>query len=436
MKKMSFENPVFEKKNQSKYIDAQWYDRFEFIGGFQPFTYFNDPSHDRELQKNLFLNKKQRNPHLSYPQINAQELDYREQELLNLKSDILSQESNDVIQQMYRWKINEKIAELRMMRASIEGNDHRFSKYSSFVYGNPEKNIHRYTTWRIRVKLEEILTDESVSSLQKNSAKKLYDLFSELQGSSVPLYQKHDPIRFINSEEKYDASQIKRSFENALTSKNISDWEVLVDHNIKSISVLHDDKTIRIPHQKKLTHTKLEGLIQHEIFTHVHRRENGDRTKIHLLGLGLDRYTKGDEGLAMYNESQISGGTDYAGFAGHFAASLAKGVDGGKRDFRDVFEILILYHQAHGKDEARASDLAWNQCLRIFRGTTGQTAGACFTKDIAYREGNIGIHTMINRNDPERARFMIGRYDPTNPRHLWILDQLNITENDLNNLEK
>jgi hypothetical protein len=31
---------------------------------------------------------------------------------------------------------------------------------------------------------------------------------------------------------------------------------------------------------------------------------------------------------------------------------------------------------------------------------------------------------------------MVGRYDPTNSRHIWILDQLNITKEDFDNLEK
>lgn len=34
------------------------------------------------------------------------------------------------------------------------------------------------------------------------------------------------------------------------------------------------------------------------------------------------------------------------------------------------------------------------------------------------------------------TRFNIGKYDPSNPRHLWVLEQLNITEQDLQELEK
>lgn len=33
------------------------------------------------------------------------------------------------------------------------------------------------------------------------------------------------------------------------------------------------------------------------------------------------------------------------------------------------------------------------------------------------------------------ARFNIGKYDPANDRHIWILEQLNITDKDLLELE-
>jgi hypothetical protein len=41
-----------------------------------------------------------------------------------------------------------------------------------------------------------------------------------------------------------------------------------------------------------------------------------------------------------------------------------------------------------------------------------------------------------NNNSPEQRRFMIGKYDPANARHIWVLDQLNITEEDFDDLEK
>ncbi|MFA5986713.1 MAG: tyrosine/phenylalanine carboxypeptidase domain-containing protein [Parcubacteria group bacterium] len=417
-------------------MDEKWYDRLEFVGGFQPYTYFDDDPQKREDQKNLFLRGEIENPHLDYPKINPNELDYREKELVELKRDILHEEKNDVVRQMYRWKINEKIAEVRMMRATLDGDDKKFDHYSSFVYGVPEQNIHNYTLWQTAKKMCDTISSEKSTDEQKDSAQKILDLCDTETETTIPPHEKVEPIRFISSQEQYTAENIQEAFENALLSQNISGWHVAIDDHVKAISVSQDDKKIKIPQKRTVSGLKLQGLIAHEIFIHAQRRAAGDRTKIHLLGLGLDRYTKGEEGIATYQEGQIMGEEDYAGFGGHFTAALAKGLDGKKRDFRAVFDILKNYYIANGKDAKKSESLAWNLCVRTFRGTTCSTPGTCFTKDIAYREGNIGIHTLIKNDDPEQARFLVGKYDPTNQRHIWILDQLNITEKDLDFLEK
>ena len=186
---------------------------------------------------------------------------------------------------------------------------------------------------------------------------------------------------------------------------------------------------------------RLKALIEHEIGTHVARREKGERTKLKLLGLGLDRYLKGEEGIATYQEQKIEGANDFSGFDGHFAISLASGIDGKKRNFREVFDILKNYYFIKSKKQTTegawesAENSAWSRCIRTFRGTSCQTPGACFTRDIAYREGNIGVWNVIKNNPEEIKRFSVGKYDPGNPRHIWILEQLNITDEDLNKLE-
>ena len=169
--------------------------------------------------------------------------------------------------------------------------------------------------------------------------------------------------------------------------------------------------------------------------------KNGERSKLQLLQLGLDRYLPGEEGLALHRQQAVEGAKDYAGFPGHFPSSLAKGLDEHEpRTFREVYEILKQYYILSEKNrtgeerERMAAELAWKSCVRRFRGTTGATPGAIFTKDIVYREGNIETYELINRKDHEQHRFMVGKYDPSNERHRWILDQLGISEADLENL--
>lgn len=157
--------------------------------------------------------------------------------------------------------------------------------------------------------------------------------------------------------------------------------------------------------------------------------------------MGLDRSLRGEEGVATYREQRILGMEDFAGLDGHLAISLASGINGKKRNFREVFEILKAFYFISSKKEKSealksAVNSAWDQCVRTFRGTTCQTPGACLTRDIVYREGNIGIWNVAKNNPAEIKRFSIGKYDPANPRHIWILEQLGITDSDLDSLER
>ncbi len=74
------------------------------------------------------------------------------------------------------------------------------------------------------------------------------------------------------------------------------------------------------------------------------RRLNGERSKLQLLGLGLDRYEKGEEGIATMREGVLDNEMgDSVGMVSHLAISLAYGLDGVPRNFREVYEIMEKY---------------------------------------------------------------------------------------------
>ena len=145
----------------------------------------------------------------------------------------------------------------------------------------------------------------------------------------------------------------------------------------------------------------------------------------------------------MFEKSLSKKGVqDFAGLEFHLAIGLAQGLDGKKRDFHDVYEILLRHHQLKNlkeskkNPEAEAKKSAWNQAVRVFRGTDCTTPGAAFTKDIIYRQGNIADWEVIGRQPDELLRINIGKYDPSNDRHAWILTQLGITDDDLEQTAK
>jgi len=421
-------------------LDDLWYKPFKSIGAFQDYEYLTGKKELRDEQKRKFLTGEVENPTLDYPELENFNFDQKEQRLLLLKKEILVQEQNDTLRQLYRWRINEKIAELRMLEATYTGDDKRFARYSKFIYGEPSRKIYEYTVSQVKSVVDEKIFDRDpeISATARRLGAEIFEALMNNETALDPAkYNLPKPKKFEDGKE-YQADEIQIAFEEYLKNKQIDGWQVIVDREGKytSVNVSQEKKAVNIPELRKLKHSDLLALMEHELGTHVSRREKGERSKLKLLGLGLDRYLKGEEGIATYAQQKIKGAKDFTGLDYHLAVSLALGIDGKKRDFRKVYEVLKdFYFIKSKKDKGTAlidaQNAAWNTCVRIFRGTSSKTAGACLTKDIVYREGNIGVWNVVKNNPKEVRRFSIGKYDPTNPRHIWILEQLEITDEDL-----
>jgi len=458
---MNLETP---QPTHSESFDSKWYQTFEQLGAFQAYEYLDGNKQYREAERHKFLNSDDGNPSLDYPKIDVERLSSDETQLLQLKEDIIREETNEIVKQVYRWRLNEKIAELRMLKAVASGDMHKFQRYSEFVYGKPSPEIFAFTIHNLREIATSQLTSDDPNI--KNVAQELIDLlpadlpttanYQLPQESDITIVRKQTLKELGNllnldvatgtEGKQYTADEIRDIFQASLESLQAEGWSVVVDTSSKSgISVDQEHKEIKIPESRKLVFTKLRSLVAHEVGTHIARRLNGERSKLHLLGLGLDRYEKGEEGVATMRE-QVLGDSieDFAGLDGHLAISLAIGVDGKPRDFREVYTIMEKYFYLNALSAGKISEealksaqtSAWNRTVRTFRGTDCKTKGVCFTKDIVYREGNIGVWKVASNNPEEIVRFSVGKYDPANCRHIWILDQLGFSETDLEELRK
>lgn len=440
-------------------LDQAWYERFKPTGSFQAYEYLDGDKQLRDREKQRFLGGEIENPTLDYPRLDPEELIKIEQQLLSLKKDLVAGESDPTIRQLYSWKLNEKIAEVRLLQAAKSGDMRRFRRYSQFIYGDPETEVFNYTVNRIKNRAEQSLED--ASSPLRQAADLLEILPSgkpDTSGYNLPapnavssarsqtIVEMAALINIGDTQEMLTAAEIKAAFDSALETLGGQGWQVVVDQSSKTeISVDQQLRQVKVPESRRVSREKLEGLIVHEIGTHVARRQNGERSRLMLLGLGLDRYEQGEEGVATLREQAIKGAVEeFSGLDKHFAIALARGIDGKPRSFRSVFEIIQKLYEFQdlcaGKNQPEAAsasrDQAWNTCVRVFRGTDCRTPGVCFTKDIIYAQGNIGVWNVVRENPAEMMRFNVGKYDPANFRHLWILDQLGITEEDLKNLQE
>jgi hypothetical protein len=440
-------------------LDARWFRNFEMITSTNESveTSLDGEKDARERTKQSFLNGEVENPTLDYPGINPEKLAQEETELLALKDSIIRDEPNEVVAQAYRWRINERLAQVRMLKATANGDMHRFGRYAAFIYGEPDGGVFGYT---VKTALEKaaksIGEDSSIGQAAKDLVSILPDPKMEDQSIKKPDSQTIEAVaKIINSEfenlglsdsekEDFDSDDISSVFTKALESLGAEGWKILNVDNRTKVNVDQEQKEVLVPTGRQVARLKLEQLVIHEIMLHVGRREHGTKSRLSLLGLGLDRYIKGEEGVTTVAEQAHAGKVvAFRGLELHLAAALAKGLDGEPRDFRQTYEVLYKYFlfkelpKAKDKDQAEktAQDKAYAHCVRVFRGTDCKTKGVIFPKDIVYREGNIAVWGLLKNNPNEALKFSIGKYDPANDRHLWILSQLGITDQVLEKLE-
>lgn len=458
-------------------LDKKWFAEFAEIGGFQPHSLLEVSSKARESQKAAFLTGEILNPSFSYEKLDAGELVVSEKVLLDLKQRIKTEEENPTVKQLYLWKINEKIAEARMLQATLSGNMRNFARYNRFIYGNPDKAVFTHTLTSLTqelgeakqspdidlqkaaIELEAVLPKVDLAENENEITPPPENVFLALRESVRGEFE--NLIGLTDAEKKkYSSEDLKQIFEEALREIGIEQgWEVMVDKAKVVIGVDSAESQIGIPPEKIYLLRRVKNLLVHEIGIHVKRNLEGGKSKLKLLSLGLDRYTRGEEGIATLTGNLAENPKEFGGYEmldRQLAIGLGVGIDGKKRDFRGAFEIMQKYYffqemqncanlknpekQAERKAKAltKSCDKAWLRCYRSFRGSDCETPGVCFAKDIAYAEGNIATWYLLGKNQELLGKLTLGKFDQTNPRHLKALVALEIggiTEADLAALE-
>ncbi len=410
-------------------------------------------------QKNLFMEGTISCPNFKYENINSVDFEKAEKDLIDLKTELkegLTQ--NPDLNQAYIWKINEKIARVRMFKElkflqenPSHDNKNRYRRYIEFIYGKPDKDIFFDVLNVIDKKFKDVEL-EALTEDQKDAYAVIQNLLENSISHDIT-DKKLDELRPNNPKERgesiTDIEIIKKYFEEALDELNLqNEWRVVISEKHRSsMAVQTTSKKVILPSQSgvenrpkasEFSPEKIKGLIAHEIYTHVLRRERAKDSRFKLLELGLDRYEVGEEGLATYREQQESGAIDFAGIDNYLTAGIGYGLDSGKpRDFGEVFEIIKSYYLLFDQTtKEKAKELAWSRTLRLFRGTPGNIPGLMYLKDIVYREGNIATYELMKKDYSQKIDFDIGKFNPANTRHINLLVNLGILDSDLENLQK
>jgi hypothetical protein len=418
-------------------MDASWYKEFCKYGSFETYEFLDGDALHRNDQRTKFLNGHIEFPSLDYPFIVEDDFKRRIEGLLQLKTNILSQEEIPAIRSIYQEKINEKIADCRMLLASKNNDYNAFEKYNLYVYDKVDEDI---AYKNLVLYLSEIKDIKShAAAIQQALVEELINKCNLAHQTVILpdhwLAYKQDYIGQlvhdfeINCTDIIDSAQLLQMFNKGLQFFNIEGWTLEHPESSKSsISVNQSKKLISVPNNKKYSKARAIELILHEIGAHVKRRENGKYSKLKLSQIGLARYEAFEEGMAKIMEHGKHSGTPIImANLKHLAIAMANGTYGINFSFRAVFDFIKRHYKIDQSNKVigDASLLAYVTTIRTFRGTDCNTPGNCYLKDKVYYEGLIkAIDHMHDVKDFDQ--LFAGKYDFTNLQQLKWLKELGV----------
>lgn len=103
------------------------------------------------------------NPDLTASQLDQEALGQQLTELKNWKKILLESDAEPEVVQAYRWRINEDIAGVHILRASARGDMRSFKRWNEFIYGKPDKKIYHGALDWFRHDAQEILANPDSS---------------------------------------------------------------------------------------------------------------------------------------------------------------------------------------------------------------------------------------------------------------------------------
>lgn len=372
-------------------IDLKWFQRYKEISDFDDITYLKLNSEELEKEKIAFFSDYTHTPSFNY-EIPVELLIEKKKSLVELRKSIVADEKNEWVKNSYSKKLEEQCIKIDMLLATARRDDSSFYESAKKVYGLPnvkDLGIGIGTILNI-VRVH----DESLDPLIERMAVSL----NVTETNGLPDLDMIKPTGFLIS-----AADIKNRFEKALQELGMS-WGVVLSDSAQNIFVEYSSESIVIPADRKEYDSVISGLVAHEINTHLRRYKNGLQSGLLLLSTGVAGYLSNEEGLASYQELQVSQAY-VPGLALYAGASVAGGViDGRPGSFSEVFSVikavLSIQSACTGRPGLeKVDDEAWKRTVRIYRGIDNIGVGQYFTRDISYWKGYLRIRELIKEGE-------------------------------------
>ena len=432
----------------------------------------------RAAQKEYFLSGDVHNPKLNHPVLEQRD---KEAELIAMEQSLLGlmMESTDIAHDGDRESalydlLRLKFLDVAMLQVSRKINQSEtseterlelaelFNLANDEVHGKLEQPRFNGLINKVRQDAEQLINEKVPEEVQEAAGYYVSNagLINSESGAIEPV--KADPAEFaklqIYVKEKFadliacvpekpegetlSIEELAEVFRKAHQSRDTG-WEVLIQPGQRNVDTRQSQLTTIIGAERKLpTVVQTAGLVVHENGVHVEKRRRGDASGDALLkGLGLAKSIDSEEGLAGILQRCIDGEISEPGVQYYTALGLARGLDGKKRDFREVYELewrrrlIVEYSEKSSIDDNRITklkSLAYNTCERIFRGTPCDIPGMVYTKDQAYFMGSQKMWELMldivnlpsSEKDQAFDALFAAKYDPTNPLHCRLVQKV------------
>jgi hypothetical protein len=224
--------------------------------------------------------------------------------------------------------------------------------------------------------------------------------YKHLYNESFP--EMHHVFSGIREAQKYTTEQVVNTFERALESIGADrhGWEVEVVEGGANVSASKYRRKIIIGRHFKPTSTiRFKQIVAHEVGCHALRAMTDSESGIHA---GFD---ENDEGLAIVVEQLFAKRFMYKRAARYLAVGLAIGIDGKKRNFCEVYDILWRVMYITGGDKEQAKEQAFYETARTFRGGITSVPGMAYIKDKIYLESNLLIWEKLEEQQLDIKAF-------------------------------
>lgn len=378
----------------------------------------------------------------------------REERLLDFRQQLhadLNWGVEDVVSQLYLWRVNELIAETRMMQAVHEGDQKHIRALNRFMYGRPNEAVFAASIERFRQAAVEAQDhkDHTVRTAAQTVLNGLPASDGDpcILGPSEALFQKVRKEHFgemgyftllLAGADMPEKGPVKPDVGEpvlAAVTRNVGLEYFSRATGDGAVWGLDPERSKYLgPEKYAMPLKRFIGLpAGHEIGSHGLELANGLRSILGLAAHGLDRYDRGNEGRAVIRE-QVPYDT-FADFAKtrrwediirrHLATGFLAGMfpEGTTvKEFVTTLQAIdtIFEFGNNTKDRSgdelceKAEDRTWKLVKRVL--------GRKIYKDMYYLEGNIDCWNVAERI----ASGDLGKFDITNSRHTDRLEKLGV----------